>query len=756
MIIKDFIKAEFGLKDFNIKKLAGYDNVNYHIQSSEKSYVFKTYSHSEELEDLTKAENEALLNLQKKPSTQYPAPVAFGDGLFVKTAELQGGKKICRMLTFLEGKFMGDIEPTPQLMESLGSFLAETDLKLGKLKDYRLRSRTWEWDIQHLHLNKKYLADIPDPRNRNLALYFFQQYEENVLPLLPQFRKQIIHNDANEWNVLTKAGRVSGIIDFGDITHSYLINELAVALAYVCYDKEEPLVWANLVLSAYHKILPLEEKEIAVLYYLIAARLVISVCNSAHARKTDPDNSYTSVSEKNAWAMLKKWLEINPLYAENEFRAAVELPRLEAPAVESIVEKRHQFLSPVLSLSYREPIYMKKAAFQYMYDAYGNTFLDAYNNIPHVGHSHPKVVAAGQKQMAVLNTNTRYLYDQLAGYAEKLLAKFPQSLNRVYFVNSGSAAADLAIRMAKFHTGFEKIMVMESGYHGNSQTGIDISDYKFNNPKGQGQKNYILKTAVPDSYRGKYAEAGPETGEKYAEDTIQELQAQQGKIAAFICEPILGCAGQVPLAPGYLKAVYPAVRHQGGVCISDEVQTGFGRVGTHFWGYELQGVVPDIVVLGKPMANGHPMGAVVCTQAIAESFEKGVEFFSSFGGNPVSCAIASAVLDVIAEEKLQKNALTTGKYYKSLFKNLQVEHPCIGDVRGAGLFLGVDIVKAGTKTPDTRLAHHIKNELRKQYILVSTDGPYDNVIKTKPPISFTKEQAEKVIGAFEQILKISK
>jgi len=373
--------------------------------------------------------------------------------------------------------------------------------------------------------------------------------------------------------------------------------------------------------------------------------------------------------------MLYRWLSISPVAAENQFRTAIGLPVEKTQTIAKMVKSRHQHISPILSLSYDKPIYMVRSAFQYMYDAYGNTFLDAYNNIPHVGHSHPKVVAAGQKQMAKLNTNTRYIYDLLAEYAEKLLSKFPASLNKVYFVNSGSAASDLAIRMAYAHTKHKRIMVMEHGYHGHTQIATDISDYKFNNPKGQGQKDFILKTQIPDTYRGKYT-TNRSAGKMYAKEAIEQIES-----------------GQVPLADGYLKEIYPAIRKQGGVCISDEVQTGFGRLGNYFWGFEAQDVVPDMVITGKPMANGHPMGAVVCTSEIAESFSKGVEFFSSFGGNPVSCAIGLSVLEVIEEEKLQENAKIVGDFYKSLFIELQKKYDCIGDVRGSGLFLGVEIIK---------------------------------------------------------------
>ena len=333
-----------------------------------------------------------------------------------------------------------------------------------------------------------------------------------------------------------------------------------------------------------------------------------------------------------------------------------------------------------------------------------------------------------------------------------MLAKFPDKLNKIYFLNSGSEASDLAIKLAFSHTKLNRVMVVENGYHGNTQRGTDISDYKFSNKKGQGQKDYIIKAPMPNIFNGKYTNDDGQAGRMYATDAIKSMKNSGSSVSAFISEPILGCGGQIILAKGYLKEIYSAIRSQGGVCISDEVQTGFGRLGDKYWGFEMHNVVPDIVIIGKPMANGHPIGAVVTTSEIAESFSKGVEFFTSFGGNPVSCAIGMSVLDVIEEENLQENAKVVGSYYMSLFKDLQKKYPSIGDVRGFGLFIGIEVVKKNSKEPDTKLAQRIKNELRNMKILVGTDGPFDNVIKSKPPLCFTKENAESVVKNFELIL----
>jgi ethanolamine-phosphate phospho-lyase len=751
--MKKLIQEQFEFDALEIKKLNGYENINYLIIRSLSKNIFKTYKYSKELLSILEAENKALLHLQEENENKFPKPIPFANGDFIKVLDIDGESTICRMLSFLDGEFLGDTKATSELFQSFGIFLAQMNIRFQKFNSYVFKARQWEWDIQYLQLNKKYIADIFNPHDRNIVNYFFQQFEENVTPIIPELRKQIIHNDANEWNVLVKNGEISGIIDFGDLAYSPLINELGIAITYACFNKKEPLEWAIIILKSYHKTLPLEEKEIKVLYYIIAARLCMSLCNAANSRKIDPDNEYATSSEKPAWAMLHKWIEINPINAENQFRKAIGLPSKQAKTTEEEINKRLQHISPILSVSYKQPIAMARSAFQYMYDTDGNTFLDAYNNIPHVGHSHPKVVAAGQKQMALLNTNTRYLYDLLPTYAEKLLSKFPKSLNKVYFVNSGSAASDLAMRMVHAHTKHEKIMVMEHGYHGNTQMSMDISDYKFSNEKGDGKKSHVLKTPIPDTYRGKYKTNDGSAGQFYAKDAIKKIDQSELPIAAFISEPIVGCGGQVPLAKGYLKELYPVIRKQGGVCISDEVQTGFGRLGDHFWGFEAQEVVPDMVIIGKPMANGHPMGAVITTNEISDSFSKGVEFFSSFGGNPVSCAIGLSVLQVIEEENLQENAKIVGDFYKSLFMDLQNKYNCIGDVRGSGLFIGVEIIKNDTLDPDTKLAALIKNELRNQHILISTDGPSDNVLKTKPPLCFTKQNAQLVVEKIEEVLK---
>jgi 4-aminobutyrate aminotransferase-like enzyme len=413
---------------------------------------------------------------------------------------------------------------------------------------------------------------------------------------------------------------------------------------------------------------------------------------------------------------------------------------------------RDQHLGCGLSLAYSQPLTMVRAEAQYMYDANGRRYLDCINNVNHVGHCHPGVVQAVAKQMAEINTNTRYLHPLLSRYVNELSALFPDPLDTVYLCNSGSEAVELALRLAKTYTGRQDVICVEAGYHGNTQGCIDVSEYKFAGPGGTGRPQTTHVAALPCSYRGEYRGAG--CGVAYANTVAQQVAdlEQAGRApAAFICESMISVGGQVILPGGYLERVFQAVRGAGGVCIADEVQAGFGRAGETFWGFELQNVVPDIITLGKPIGNGHPMAAVITTRQISEAFDNGMEYFNTFGGNPVSCAIGCAVLDVIEEEKLMKNALETGQYFMEALHQLKNKFELIGDVRGLGLFIGVELVKdRESKKPATEKMAWLIEYFKQNAIIMSSEGPGYNVLKIKPPIVFSKENVDRFIHIFKQ------
>jgi len=453
-------------------------------------------------------------------------------------------------------------------------------------------------------------------------------------------------------------------------------------------------------------------------------------------------------SERELWKALSPDANLLLQIPEDRFPRA---PR----STTELAAARKILLGDSLSVSYAKPLNIVRGWKQFLYDETGRAYLDVYNNVPLVGHSHPRVVEAAQKQLALLNTNTRYLHENVLRYAERLTELLPEPLKVCFFVNSGSEANELAIRMARVKTGSDDIIVLEHAYHGHTNTLIDVSPYKFNGPGGRGQKPWVHVAPIADDYRGLYRRGEKNLGERYAAlvGEIVEKLRNRGRRVAYLAETLPSVAGQIVFPPNYLAEVYKHLRAAGGVCIADEVQVGFGRLGTHFWGIETQGVVPDIVVFGKPIGNAFPLAAVVTTPEIAASFANGMEFFSTFGGNPVSCAVGLAVLDVVRDEKLQENAKKVGEYWFAGLTELQRKHELLGDIRGSGLFLGLDLVmNRETRKPATAQATYVVNRLRERGILTGIDGPHHNVIKLRPPLLFTEAEADLFNATFDATL----
>ena len=433
--------------------------------------------------------------------------------------------------------------------------------------------------------------------------------------------------------------------------------------------------------------------------------------------------------------------------------AAVIVPR----SPNWLTRQRQRRIGRSLSIAYA-PEALKIVAGHgcHLIDHQGNRWLDMVNNVAHVGHQHPRVVAAAQGQMAALNTNSRYLHDGLVEYADRLTALFPAPLSVAFFVNSGSEANDLAIRLARAATGNHDLITVDHAYHGHLSSLIDVSPYKFNGRGGQGRPAHVRVAELPDPYRGRLR-GDPAAGPGYAQSVADQIAAlAQGgrKPALFFSEGILGTGGQIVPPPGYLAAAYAHVRAAGGLCLADEVQVGFGRVGQHMWAFEAQGVVPDIVTLGKPIGNGHPMAAVITTPEIAGAFANGMEYFNTFGGNPVSASIGLAVLDVIRDERLQHHCLALGNRLMDGVRALAQRHASIGDVRGMGLFNGIEMVRDRvTQEPDAALVDRVIQEMKRRHrILLSSEGPHHNVLKIKPPAAFSAQDCDQFLAALDEVL----
>ena len=412
-------------------------------------------------------------------------------------------------------------------------------------------------------------------------------------------------------------------------------------------------------------------------------------------------------------------------------------------SLEEILKMRGEHISESLSIGHGKPLHITRGEMQYLYSRSGEKYLDLVNNVCHVGHCNPHVVSAGQKQMAVLNTNTRYIYDGLTQYIQRLSYTLPEGLDYGFLVNSGSEANELAIRLARAYTNNHDIVVMEGAYHGHTGMLIDLSPYKFRGPGGKGvAEDWVHVAPVPDIFRDN------------SRDYLNEFEGivrDARPIAGFIVESMLSCAGQIPFPQGYLAKSFELIRSVGGLCIADEVQVGFGRLGRKMWAFEEHGVIPDIVVMGKPIGNGHPMAAVFTTKEIADSF-KGMEFFSTFGGNPVSCAIGMAVLDVIEEKNLIENSKLMGELFIDGLTKLKNRYEIIGDIRGKGLFLGIELVKnRSSLEPAPKEAKLLVDGMLSKNILLSIDGPKKNVIKIKPPMVISKEDVDRTIKSLNEV-----
>jgi 4-aminobutyrate aminotransferase-like enzyme len=379
------------------------------------------------------------------------------------------------------------------------------------------------------------------------------------------------------------------------------------------------------------------------------------------------------------------------------------------------------------------------------------------NNVTHVGHAEPRIVAAAHRQMAKLNTNSRFLYEQIATYAENLVATLPDPLDVVFLVCSGSEANDLALRIARQVTGREDVVNIDGAYHGNTGAVTAISPNRYKGPGGQGAPETTHEVTIPDRYRGPFGYVDADAGTKYAADVrtvVDNLVATGRPPAAFIAESLMGSAGNIILPDGYLASAFAAARASGAVCISDEVQVGVGRLGP-FWGFELQGVVPDIVTMGKPLGNGHPVAAVVTTREIADAFDTGMRYFNTFGGNPVSCAIGQTVLQIVQDDHLQEHAFEVGRYFLASLHELQRQHSLIGDVRGQGLYLGIELVTdQTTKQPAPAAAFQVSELMKDRGVLVYPNGVHNNVLKIKPPMTFSRDHVDIFTDALHDVLAL--
>jgi len=720
--------------------LPGYVDTNTRITTDDgTSYVLRVSPSTADLDYMDFMAS--VLAAAESTSFAIPSVVQSTDG---QTHVGLNDGSVARLFTWVEGTTYEESGMPAAAARSIGRTAGEMVSTLAALRAGEDPDPRQKWDLRFAaETVDRYAQHLATDMERHIVQTVMARYSALDRAALP---RQVVHNDINPGNLLLEGDAVVGLLDFGDTTYTYRIAELAIACAYATLDQDDPLAVIGEVCAGYREWVEIDKTEARALFDLILTRLATSV--TIAASRSDA-NRHRYVTREPTWDVLRRFVPTD-LDALAQEVASFAVGR-EHVAARSTVTR--PMVSPSLGLSYDSPLTITSGAGVFLHDHRAKRFLDCVNNVCHVGHAHPHVVKTASRAMATLNTNTRYLHPELPRYAERLLATLPNHLDTVFLVNSGSEANELAVRLARAATGNNVIACVDHGYHGNTSTLIDLSPYKFNGRGSRGQKSWVRVLPALDPYRNE-AFGGEDAYDEYRRAADCVLAGTE--LAALVVEALPGCGGQIVPTTGALSAAYDASRDAGAVVIADEIQTGLGRVGDRFWAFELFDISPDIVTIGKPAGNGHPLAAVATTRNVADAFNNGMEYFNTFGGNPVSAAVGNAVLDVIESEELQRNAATVGQILKKHLTALAMNHHAIGDVRGAGLFIGVDLVSDRTaKTPDATLAHAVVEDAKEHGVLLTTDGPSHNVIKIKPPLVFSERDAERVVTVLAAALSRS-
>ncbi len=690
------------------------------------------------------------------PELPVPRVLYSRKGSALEQIQANGGRPhFVHVLTYMPGLYPPDGPTSRALFRPLGACLARLVLAL---RGFYHPAANYEllWDLKQATVLRGYLRHVPDPDHRQLAGYFLDRFERVVLPEIPKLRSQIIHNDFAPNNLVVAEddpGEIVGILDFGDMIHTSLVMDLAAPIAHMFRGGDDALEIAVEIIAAYYEILPLEPIELSLMYDLIGTRLaMLNVIASWRVSLFPENHEYIAGYVDNVWEKMASWRTLDPGEVTRRFFRACGywesedlLPstRVSKETRSAQLERRTRLLGPTAYLFYESPLHIVRGEGVWLYDDEGDRYLDVYNNVPHVGHCHPHVVKAISQQSRILNTSTRYLHGLILELAERITRRLPEPLSVCMFVCTGTEANELAWRMAKLVSGNDGALITEYSYHGNSDAIIGLSSEEVPREKLPTHVATLLAPLSNTTFRE------PDSGLREAIKTLGERDHQP---AMLILDSGFTSDGIYTPPTGFLRTLYAETRGAGGLCVSDEVQAGFGRLGRHFWGFEFDDVVPDIVTMGKPMGNGHPLAAVVTRPEIAEALAAEAGYFNTFGGNPVSCAAGLAVLDVIEVEGLQHNALVMGNVIRERLLRLRKDYPVLGEPHGAGLLLGVDVLNADG-SPDSDLACLVMNHMRQNRVLIGTTGPNANVLKIRPPIVFNQEHAELLLISLANALE---
>ncbi len=681
-----------------------------------------------------------------------PVPVARHalDGSTVVTAVLDGATHLVRLLPLLPGRSVAPAELDTAAITRIGEVVGRIGLALRGFF-HPAAGRTIWWDQQHLpELARRVALTDEGPERRELLGRVLDRFNRHVTPALPTLRSQLIHNDVTLDNLLLDDDhRVTGIIDFGDMAHTALILDVPATLQSLVRDRTDPFEVTDAFLAGYASVLPLEAVEAELLGDLLAGRMAQTILISAWRMPQHPDNEYIRGWAEPAWALLEQMDAIGFDEVSRRMAAIGRAPLARHGPDDQLLARRHRVLGTALeSLSYRHPLHLVRGDGAWMEAADGRRYLDAYNNVPVVGHAHPRVVAAIARQAARLNTNTRYLHEHVVDLAERLVATMPEGLDTVLFVNSGSEANDLAWRLATTYTGADAGLATAWSYHGVTAAIADMTASEW--PDGE-QPDGVEVFDAPDTYRGRYADASAARAEVSA--AVGRLAERGRRPAALYLDSTFTADGIFVPEPAVVAEIVAAAREAGGLFVADEVQSGHGRTG-ELWGFSRWGLTPDIVTLGKPMGNGHPIAAVITRGEIVDRFGSSTTFFSTFGGNPVACAAALAVLDVLDDEALVGRAGSVGDGLRSGLGRLAARHQAIGDVRGRGLMTGVELVlDRASREPATDLAKRVKDEMAERGVLIGTTGRAGNTLKIRPPLCLTDDEADLIVTTLAAVLE---
>jgi 4-aminobutyrate aminotransferase-like enzyme/Ser/Thr protein kinase RdoA (MazF antagonist) len=700
------------------------------------------------------------------PELPVARPLPAIDGGFHPVVEGTDAKAHrVRLFTFVPGSVRPASELTLESLFAIGACAA----RLGRaLRGFfhPAAGHLLLWDVRHLAELRPLLSDVDGADRRAIVAAVLDRFEERVAPAFPRLRAQAIHGDLSVDNALMDDdGLITGIVDFGDMSHTALLCDLAAVVASVLAEREDTFEAADAVIRGYGSITPLEQEEAELFADLLGSRLATSVLISAWRVRRHPENAaYITGWDKGSWGLLELFDELGPERMRERFiQACAPAPAIvpRAPAGRSappvaddeLLERRRRVLGTAATLSYKHPLHLVRGRGAWVFDPQGRRYLDAYNNVPVVGHSHPRVVDAIARQAATLNTNTRYLHENVVELAERLTSSMPEGLDTCVFVNSGSEANDLAWRLATAATGAGGGIVTAFAYHGVTSAIAELSPEEW--PGGAGPA-HVATIPAPDGFRGKHPREEPGWEQRYAsgfEDAMTALEARGVAPAAVMIDAGFTSDGVFDPPAGYLREVVRRTHEAGALFVADEVQAGFGRTGTHLWAFEGAGVAPDVVTLGKPMGNGHPIAAVLTRADILERLAGRTEFFSTFGGNPVACAAGLAVLDVIEDENIPTWVVRAGAHLRAGLEGLMARHELIGEVRGPGLLIGVELVRdRRTREPASREAGTVVEAMRERGVLIGSTGPQGNVLKIRPPLVIALEQADLLVETLDRVL----